>query len=138
MANPDAMELGARRIDWMAMKFQIADEVAQGVFALATLDTVTWKEFAEFTGINGKLQDMRDGWVLTRELFEKSWHAENRPYWLQNNLARYDVETARWVERINMMDAARRRFARERKLPEPASVGVPSGLAPTPPPSGGR
>ncbi|MBX3134282.1 MAG: beta-N-acetylhexosaminidase [Gemmatimonadaceae bacterium] len=134
----DAMELGARRIDWLGMKFQIADEVAQGVHLLATLDTVTWKEFAEFTGINGKLQDMRDGWVLTRELFERSWRYENRPYWLQNNLARYDVETHRWVQRINDMDAARRRFTRERALPTPASLGVPSALAPSrPAPTGG-
>jgi hexosaminidase len=134
----DAMELGARRIDWLGMKFQIADEVGQGVHALATLDTVTWKEFAEFTGINGKLQDMRDGFVLTRELFVRSWRYENRPYWLQNNLARYDVEIARWVQRINDMDAARRRFTRERKLPEPASLGVPSALAPSRPAPTGR
>ncbi|HRN53346.1 MAG TPA: hypothetical protein PK788_07605, partial [Gemmatimonadaceae bacterium] len=133
----DAMELGARRIDWMGMKFQIADEVAQGVYALATLDTVTWKELAEFTGINGKLQDMRDGWVLTRELFERSWAYENRPYWLGNNLARYDVETQRWVQRINEMDAARRKFTRERVLPDPRALGVPSALArPSPAPAG--
>lgn len=132
----DAMELGARRIDWMAMKFQIADEVAQGVFALPQLDTVTWKELAEFTGINGKLQDMRDGFVLTRELFERSWHLENRPYWLHNNLARYDVEIARWVQRINDMDAARRRFTRDRTLPTPESLGVPRALELRPPPAG--
>lgn len=132
----DAMELGARRIDWMGMKFQIADEIAQGVYALATLDTVTWKELAEFTGINGKLQDMRDGWVLTRELYERSWRFENRPYWLQNNLARYDVETQRWVQRINDMDAARRKFTRERKLPDPRALGVPAELArPSPAPA---
>jgi len=99
------------------------------VLALATLDTVTWKELAEFTGINGKLQDMRDGFVLTRELFERSYLAENRPYWLYNNLARYDVEIARWVERINEMDAARRRFTRERKVPDPEALGVPRALA---------
>jgi hexosaminidase len=134
----EAMELGARRIDWLGMKFQIADEVAQGVFALATLDTVTWKEFAEFTGINGKLQDMRDGFVLTRELFERSWHLENRPYWLQNNLGRYDVEIARWVERINQMDAARRRFSRDRTLPTPESLGIPRALERPRPVTGGR
>jgi hypothetical protein len=33
------------------------------------------------------------------------------------------------------MDAARRRFTRERKLPEPASLGVPSALAPSRPPA---
>jgi hypothetical protein len=134
----DAIELGARRMDWLGMKFQIADEIAQGIHALATLDTVTWKELAEFTGINGKLQDMRDGYVLTRELFERSWRAENRPYWLQNNLARYDVEIATWARRINQMDAARRRFTRERKLPTPTELGVPPALAPSRPTAGGR
>lgn len=137
-AAVDAMELGARRMDWLAMKFQIADEIAQGLYALASLDSVTWKELAEFTGINGKLQDMRDGYVLTRELFERSWQQENRPYWLQNNLARYDVEIATWVGRINQMDAARRRFTRARILPTPEEFRVPPALAPPPPVSGGR
>ena len=134
----DAMELGARRIDWLAMKFQIADEIAQLVFGLQTPGmTITWKELAELTGINGKLQDMRDGYVLTRELFERSYRAENRPYWMHNVLARHDAEINTWVLRINAMDQARRRFTRERKVPTPEELGVPAGLA-IPPATGGR
>lgn len=126
----DAMELGARRIDWLALKFQLADEIA-GAYSRATDPTrkdVGWLDLAELSGINGRLQDMRDGFVLTRELFERSWRAENRPYWLQNNFARYDVEIATWVQRINAMDQARRRFARERKLPTAEELGIPRAL----------
>lgn len=129
----DAMELGARRIDWIGAKFQFADEIVQSF--VRTTDPkrttpVTWVDLAELSGINGKLQDMRDGYVLTRELFERSWRAENRPYWLQNNLARYDTEIITWVQRINAMDQARRRHARDRELPTAAELGIPQALLP--------
>ncbi len=141
----DALELGARRVDWIGAKFQFADEIAQA-FLRATDPTrtdVTWQDLAELSGINGRLQDMRDGYVLTRELFERSWRAENRPYWMQGVLARYDVEINTWIRRINVMDQARRRFARERKLPTAAELEIPAALlAPAVPapisPNGGR
>jgi hypothetical protein len=130
----DAMELGARRIDWLGMKFQLADEIAQRTIRATRLGRtdVDWKELSELTGINGRLQDMRDGFVLTRELFERSWHAENRPYWLQNNLARFDVEIATWVRRINLMDQARRQHARTKTIPTATQLGVPVELLAAP------
>jgi hypothetical protein len=130
----DAMELGARRVDWLAAKFQFADEIAIA-FAKATdpkRTDITWQDMAELSGINGRLQDMRDGYVLTRELFARSWHAENRPYWLQNNLARFDLEIGNWVRRIAAMDRARRRFARDRKLPTAAELEIPAALLASP------
>ena len=131
----DAMELGARRIDWIGAKFQTADEIVTA-YAKATepgRTNVSWVDLAELSGINGRLQDMRDGFVLTRELFERSWRAENRPYWLQNNLARYDAEILTWIQRINAMDQARRRFSRDRVLPTPEELGIPRALLPAPP-----
>ncbi len=134
-AAVDALELGARRLDWIAAKFQFADEVVAAYVKAqeaAVAGTVSWLELAELSGINGRLQDLRDGYVLTRELFEQAWRHENRPYWLQNNLARYDAEIVTWVQRINAMDRARRRFARDRKLPTPEEVGIPRALLPVP------
>ena len=135
----DAMDLGARRIDWLAAKFQFADEIAMAYARAAdsTRTDVSWVDLAELSGINGRLQDMRDGYVLTRELFERSWRAENRPAWLQNDLARYDAEILTWVQRINAMDQARRRFARERKLPTAEELGIPRALLPGQPAGGG-
>jgi len=130
-----AMEVGARRIDWIGAKFQFADEIARS-FA-RTLDPtrttpVTWVDLADLSGINGKLQDLRDGYVLNRELFERAWRLENRPYWLQNGLTRYDAEINTWVQRINAMDRARRRYARERKLPTAQELGIPAALVAMP------
>lgn len=136
----EAMEVGARRIDWLAAKFQFADEIAQSVARVidpARTTPVTWVDLADLTGINGKLQDLRDGFVLTRELFERAWRLENRPYWLQNDLARYDAEIVTWVQRINAADRARRRHARERILPTPEELGVPRALLPVAAPTGG-
>lgn len=132
----DAMELGARRLDWLGMKFQIADEIAQRTIRATTpgRTDLDWKELSELTGINGRLQDMRDGFVLTRELFERSWRAENRPYWLQNNLARYDLEVATWVHRTSLMDQARRQHARTKTIPSAVELGVPAALVPQGPP----
>ncbi|MBK7906985.1 MAG: family 20 glycosylhydrolase [Gemmatimonadetes bacterium] len=129
----DAMELGARRIDWLAAKFQFADEIAMAYAradSAARAGTATWLDLAELSGINGRLQDMRDGYVLTRELFERAWRAENRPYWLQNNLARYDAEILTWVQRTSAMDRARRRFTREQRIPPPEELGIPRALLP--------
>ena len=129
-----AMELGARRIDWIAAKFQFADEIAIAYAradSAARAGTATWLDLAELSGINGRLQDMRDGYVLTRELFAAAWLAENKPYWLQNNLARYDAEIVTWVQRINAMDRARRRFTRDRTIPPPEELGIPRALLPT-------
>ena len=132
----DALELGARRIDWLAAKFQTADEIV-AAYAKATdpaKTNVSWVDLAELSGINGRLQDMRDGYVLTRELFERAWLAEARPYWLQNNLARYDAEILTWTRRIMTMDQARRRFTRERVLPTPEELEIPRSLLPQPAP----
>ena len=133
----DAMELGARRIDWLAAKFQIADEIV-AAYLKATdpaKTTVSWVDLAELSGINGRLQDMRDGYVLTRELFVRSWEAEARPYWLQNDLARYDAEILTWTRRIMAMDQARRRFTRDRVLPTPEELEIPRALLPPPAPA---
>lgn len=126
-----AMEVGARRIDWLGAKFQFADEIALSFARTqdpSRTTPVTWVDLADLSGINGKLQDMRDGYVLTRELFERAWRLENRPYWLQNNLARYDAEIVIWIDRINAMDRARRRHARDRRLPTAQELGIPASL----------
>jgi hexosaminidase len=124
----DAMELGARRIDWLAAKFLFADFIAKA-FANASADTARARQYlGELSGINGRFQDMRDGFALTRDMFEQAWRRENRPYWLTNALARFDVEIQRWVNRTAQFDLAMRRWSRERVPPRPEDVGIPERL----------
>jgi len=39
---------------------------------------------------NGKIEDMRDGYTELGELYKRAWLRDNRTYWLDNNLRRYD------------------------------------------------
>jgi hexosaminidase len=127
----DAMDMGARRLDLIGMKFQFADEMVK--FYASTIDParttpVSWIELSELSGINGRLQTMREAYALGRELYEKSWRAENRPYWLQNVLARYDSAIQLWWNRSLMVDAARREFTRTKKIPPPERMGIPAAM----------
>ena len=132
----EAMKLGARRMDFIGMKFQFADEVvAMYDRAADTTSKAPQRDLADITGVNGRLQDLRDGLSLIRDEYEKAWLRENRPYWLHNVLARYDLATQLWMERADRISLARQEWYRSRKLPPAASLGIPAsmpGLAPYP------
>jgi hypothetical protein len=138
-----ALELGARRMDFIGMKFQFADDIrnAYAHAADTTLKNGT-RELGDISGANGRLQDMRDGYGLIRELYQAAWLRENRPYWLQNNLARYDMAMQLWIGRAERFAAARSEMSRTKKLPGFDAVGIPAPLPapatpapPAPPPA---
>ena len=140
MANPtglrerealDALELGARRVDLIGLKFQLADESvanygrAFGAQSDSVRRAATVRDLADISGINGRFQDLRDAYVLTRDLYERAWLAENRPYWLRAVLARYDMATQLWIARADRVTDARLQWTRTRRLPSAAAVGLP-------------
>src|SRR4051812_46013616 len=130
----EAMKLGARRMDFIGMKFQFADEVvAMYDRAADTTSKAPGRDLADITGINGRLQDLRDGLSLIRDEYEQAWLRENRPYWLHNVLARYDLATQLWIERGDRVNLARQEWYRSHRLPPAESIGIPAsmpGLAP--------
>ena len=126
-----SIELGARRIDWLAAKFQFADEIA-GMYARAAAADTTregrteaGRNFGDMTSINGRVQDMREGYANLRALYQQAWMAENRPYWIENVLARHDVPIQLWIQRQQTLAAAWREYNRTRVVPPAASIGVP-------------
>lgn len=126
-----ALELGARRMDFIGMKFQFADDI-RNAYAHAADTTVKngTRELGDVSGANGRLQDLRDGYGLTRELYQAAWLRENRPYWLQNVLTRYDMAMQLWIGRAERFAAARSEMSRTKKLPSFEWVGIPAPLAP--------
>jgi hexosaminidase len=125
----DAMDMGARRIDFIGMKFQFADEIVQHY--KSALDSVAkganpTHDLVEIgSHINSRTQDLRDGYVLGRELYEKSWKAENRPYWLGNVSNRYDIGAQTWIKRLDQFIHARYQYQRTKKLPTFEELGLP-------------
>lgn len=132
----DALELGARRIDFLAAKFQFADEVARMYARAESLAADTGaaarsgagRELSDISGINGRLQDLRDGFATLRQLYEDAWLRENHPYWRHNVLARFDLSTQLWIQRMDVVQAARREWQRSRKLPSATAVGIPAAV----------
>ena len=127
----DALSLGARRLDVIGMKFQFTDEIVQSYARAVRLSDTTSKisptrDLADITGPNGRFQDLRDAYSLTRDLYEQAWLRENRPYFLHNVLARFDMATQMWIERGDRVNLARAAWYRTKKLPSAAEAGVPT------------
>jgi hypothetical protein len=136
LANPEALEaleLGARRIDFVGMKFQNADEIvalykeAQSLVA----DKNRWEEVSDILhtigSANGRIQDIRDGYSLLSGLYRQAWLRVNRPYWLENNLARYDKCAQLWIDRGDKWNLVKNQWFEKRTLPSLAEAGLPVG-----------
>ncbi len=122
-----ALELGARRLDLIGMKFQFADDVRHSYAnASDTTRRDTNRELSDISGVNGRLQDLRDAYTLTRELYEAAWMRENRPYWLGNVLVKYDLAIQLWQSRADRFLLARSEYGRTRRLPSAESIGFPA------------
>jgi hexosaminidase len=118
----DALALGARRIDFIGMKFQFADDIAHDYADAYSQQAVTphsraFSDLVEISNANGRCQDLRDGYTLTRELFEQAWLRDNRPYWLQNVVAQYDMGIQLWITRAREFDSLRAQLSTMHKLP---------------------
>jgi hexosaminidase len=130
-----AMELGARRIDFIGLKFQLSDEM-RDLYAQAydlqhdrKKDSTTENLLYNISSMNGRCQDLRDGFSLLKNLYRESWLAENRPYWLDNVLVRYDLQTQLWQKRGQDIDTLIDNFYTTRTLPPSTQVGIPAPTA---------
>jgi hypothetical protein len=130
----DALELGARRFDLIGLKFELADEIAQG-YARAQIDAIshdkethkmTARELSDINGVNGRIRDLIDTYSLLRELYAQSWLRTNRPYSLRPVLERYDYTIALWLSRSDKVRSAQRQWTAAQTLQPAADVGIPA------------
>ena len=128
----DAMELGARRIDFIGYKFQSAADCMSLYSEAQALvpDKSRWQEISnklETIGSNnGRLEDIRDGYAQLGQLYSQAWLRDNRPYWLANNQARYDSATQLWVARDHQWDLVVEHWWQTHTLAPAAEVGFPA------------
>ncbi|MGD0730625.1 MAG: family 20 glycosylhydrolase [Terracidiphilus sp.] len=128
----DALELGARRIDFVGLKFQAADDCV-ALYSRARALAGDKSRHAEVSNMlwtisstNGRLEDIRDGYTLLRDLYQQAWLRDNRPYWLGHNLARYDQATQLWIGRADRWRTqAMQPWWDTRTLPAPPEFGLP-------------
>ncbi|MGD0479163.1 MAG: beta-N-acetylhexosaminidase [Terracidiphilus sp.] len=134
-----AMDLGARRLDFIGLKFQLAQEIASDYAQAVTQQhdktqrTATNRILEEISSDNGRCQDLRDGYSALKAEYSQVWLGENRPYWLNNVTVRYDLEIERWQRRGNQFETAVRNWHGGQELPAASSLGLPATSPPAPP-----
>ncbi|MDE1175239.1 MAG: family 20 glycosylhydrolase [Edaphobacter sp.] len=134
----DVLDLGARRMDLIGLKFQIADEIAASyaqAFALQSSknkdDRIeVSRQLNSINGVNGRLQDLRNNYSLLRDLYEQAWLRSNRPYFLRNNLERYDFTIQLWLSRIDRMRIAQRQWTNAQTVSPASDLGIPAPFVP--------
>ena len=138
LAEPDAltaMDLGARRLDLIGLKFQLADEIAAIYTQVVaqqhdnTQHVATDNLLHEISSMNGRCQDLRDAYSALKSEYSQVWLAENRPYWLNNVTVRYDLEIERWQRRGDQFSAASYDWQNGQDLPSAAALGMPEPAA---------
>lgn len=127
-----AMELGARRIDFIGMKFQLSDEMSAAYAKAYALkddkkhETETRELLYSISSMNGRCQDLRDGYSMLKNIYRDSWLQQNRPYWLDNVLVRYDLRIQQWQKRGEDVDTLLNEWQRTKTLPTAEEAGIPS------------
>jgi hexosaminidase len=130
-----AMELGARRIDFIGMKFQLAEEMTAAYAKALTLKddknhtTETRELLYSISSMNGRCQDLRDAYSMLKNLYRDSWLAENRPYWLDNVLVRYDLRIQMWQQRGEQIGTLTDVWKKTGFLPTADVIGITSAPA---------
>ena len=74
---------------------------------------------------NGHLEDIRDGYTLLGDLYKQAWLRDNRPYWLQNNLAHFDAAAQLWIGRGDRWNQVIQQWWDTHTLPTAAEAGLP-------------
>jgi len=127
----DGMDLGARRLDFIGMKWELSQEMAQN-YAQALADEHDKSQRSNVYGLlygissnNGAMQDLRDAYGAIEGEYARVWRGENREYWLNNVTVRYDLQAQQWQQRGWRFAEVIRDFDAQKDLPTVESLGIP-------------
>ena len=127
----EAMEMGARRLDFIGLKFELAQQMAAGyAYVYAHQNDKDNRSqlhnmLDEISSMFGRCQDLRDGYSALKDSYSKAWLSENKPYWLGNVTVRYDLRVQLWQSRGERLRETVTDFENASPLPSPESLGLP-------------
>jgi hexosaminidase len=116
----------ARRLDALGMKIQFAPRIAElyrDAYEHQAERGRAFERLETIAGPNGLLQDLRDSTTALKAEYKRLWDMENRPYYLENVLVRYDVLAQGYQRRIFAVQQAQRQLNLTRTIPSPAEIG---------------
>ncbi|HJZ81720.1 MAG TPA: family 20 glycosylhydrolase, partial [Pyrinomonadaceae bacterium] len=126
-----AMKFAARRFDHLGRRYEVMQKFSDQYWdAYLNLgDRTKVRKLRYYTGaIYNNLREMAEELSILKEDYRRQWLAENRPYWLESVLARYDQMISIWLTKSRAMDEALRKYELTSTLPEPEAFGLGTRL----------
>src|SRR6266850_829310 len=130
----DSLKFAARRFDHLGRRYEVMQKFSDQYWdAYLNLgDRSKARKLRSYTGaIYNNLREMAEELSILKEGYRKQWLAENRPYWLDSILSRYDQMISMWLTKSRAMDEALRKYEATSTLPSPEEFGL--GTRPVPP-----
>jgi hexosaminidase len=122
----DDMLLAAWHLDTLGLKIQFTSEISRyysDAYQNQADNTRAQGDLDEIVDINGRLQSLRDAVTELREMYRRGWARENRAYWRDNVLVRYDNLAMEVQAKIVAVQAAQRQYWATKTLPPPEQLG---------------
>jgi hypothetical protein len=122
-----ALLLAAQRFDHLGRRMEVVEKFSNQYWdAYLNLgDRTKARRLRNYTGaIYNNLREMAEELSILREAYRQQWLAENRPYWLDSVLARYDQAIGIWLAKSRAMDEVLRRYEATSTLPAPEEFGL--------------
>jgi len=120
----EAMELGARRMDFLALRLQTAGAIPAVYLGIYKNPDGTNRQSLGEVSRSGACEDIVTGLGYLADLYKDVWLKENRPYYLNNILLRYEIAQELWAKRESEMRSLGGDWTRTHTLPTPESLGI--------------
>jgi hypothetical protein len=127
LSTIDAMRFAAERFDHLGRRMQVAEQFSRDYWdAYLNLgDRRRVRKMRSYTGaVYNSFREMAEELSVLREGYRRQWLKENRPYWLDSVLARYDLAISRWLSRSKQLEDAVRVYDKTSTLPAPSEFGL--------------
>ncbi|HKP71937.1 MAG TPA: glycoside hydrolase family 20 zincin-like fold domain-containing protein [Pyrinomonadaceae bacterium] len=124
-----SMRFAAQRFDHMGRRMQVVEQFSRDYWQayLNLGDAQKARRLRRYHGaIYNSLREMAEELAALKESYRQQWLAENRPYWLDSVLARYDQSIAAWLGRSKAMEEVMREYNESSTLPNPEQFGLGS------------
>ena len=123
------MRFAAQRFDHLGRRLQVMEKFSQDYWEayLNLSDRRKVGRLRNYWGnIYNSLREMTEELTILKENYRNLWLAENRPYWLDSVLARYDQAALNWLNKSKALAEAVRVYNSESILPDPEAFGLGS------------
>jgi len=127
------MIFAAERFNHMGRRSQTVEKLSREYWdAYLNLgDRAKVRRLRRYTGfIYNQLREMAEELSELKTGYRKQWLAENRQYWLESVLARYDNDIALWLNKSRELDEAMRAYDAMSVLPNPEEFGLGPRFSP--------